>query len=219
MKVYFLLFGFIFLAVGCSPVKSTSEDERHQAELTLHEVQTNVDDFHHDLNCYKTDFHILESKLENQAATFAKLRETIQREYQGKIENLLVRLKEVESKNAKTEEQSKEILLAMKDLTRHADETAVALKQYRTRINDFEKTVIAQNLQLEEIKQMKGTLEEMATLLKSEEGTAALHRVRSGESLEKIAKQYNVSINSLKKINRLDEDLIMIGQELKIPSK
>lgn len=218
MKIYFAFFGMFFLVIGCSPVKSTSEDERHQAELTLHEVQTNVDDFNHDLNCYKTEFQILESKLENQATAFEKLKEKTQREYQAKIENLLVRLKEVENRNAKSEGQLKETLLAMKDLTRHADETTLALNQYRSRINDMEKTLIAQNIQLEEIKKMKGTLEEMAALLKSEDGTTALHRVRSGESLEKIAKKYNVSINSLKKINRLDEDLIMIGQELKIPS-
>ncbi|RMD51842.1 MAG: LysM peptidoglycan-binding domain-containing protein, partial [Nitrospirae bacterium] len=44
------------------------------------------------------------------------------------------------------------------------------------------------------------------------------HRVRPGETLYRIAKHYNVSIYSIKKINRLRRHRIYVGQILKIPT-
>ncbi len=215
----FLMLALFLVLYGCSPIKSTSEDERHQAELTLHEMQTKVDDFQHDLNCYKTEFQILESKLDGQQGSFAQLKEKFQKEYQEKIDVLIASLKEMEKKNQNTEKRAQEAVAAVKDLFKHAEKTSLALQQYQSKIGELEKTLVGQSLQLEEIKKIKGTLEELAVTLKEENNGGSVHRVSKGESLEKIAKQYNVSINNLKKINHLDEDLIMIGQELKIPSR
>lgn len=43
------------------------------------------------------------------------------------------------------------------------------------------------------------------------------HKVKSGESLGKIANKYNVSISTIKKTNKLKSDKITTGQRLKIP--
>lgn len=43
------------------------------------------------------------------------------------------------------------------------------------------------------------------------------HRIVSGDTLSEIAAQYSVSLDSLRRINRLDTDLIRIGQVLTIP--
>lgn len=220
MKAYFFLLSFIFLAYGCSPVKSNSQDERHQAELTLHEVKTKVDDFNHDLSCYKTEIQILESKLKNQEDAFEKLQDKMQTGYLAKVTEAFSRLQEVEKKTSAMEKQTKEAITVMKDLAKNTDEAALALNQYHSKISELEKSLSAQNLKLEEVKKIKNTLEEIILALKTEEGgKKTVHRVQAGESLEKIAKKYSVSLNQLKKLNHLDEDLIMIGQELKIPAK
>lgn len=44
------------------------------------------------------------------------------------------------------------------------------------------------------------------------------HRVRSGESLSLLAQRYNVQVSSLKKANKLNTDVVLIGQVLTIPS-
>lgn len=44
------------------------------------------------------------------------------------------------------------------------------------------------------------------------------YTVVSGDSLYKIAKKYNTTVDSLKKINNLSNDILSIGQVLKIPS-
>lgn len=44
------------------------------------------------------------------------------------------------------------------------------------------------------------------------------HVVEEGETLYRISKQYGVSVNRLKKINRLLSNNIVVGQQLKIPN-
>ncbi len=49
--------------------------------------------------------------------------------------------------------------------------------------------------------------------------TTTVHKVRKGESLDKIARRYGVTVAELKKANGLKNDKIKIGQSLKIPVK
>ncbi|WP_202078566.1 cell wall hydrolase [Caldalkalibacillus salinus] len=44
-----------------------------------------------------------------------------------------------------------------------------------------------------------------------------IHTVQSGDTLWSIAQEYKVEINELKQINQLENDLIHVGQEIKIP--
>jgi lipoprotein NlpD len=46
-----------------------------------------------------------------------------------------------------------------------------------------------------------------------------LHNVNKTDTLFSISKQYNISIENLKKINNLKKDSVMLGQKIKIPSK
>ncbi|MBI5346294.1 MAG: LysM peptidoglycan-binding domain-containing protein [Chlamydiae bacterium] len=66
---------------------------------------------------------------------------------------------------------------------------------------------------MEEIAKLKGTLEMIASSIKD----PSVYKVKQGDSLEKIAKANNVTVDALKKYNRLENDLIVVGQELKIP--
>lgn len=45
------------------------------------------------------------------------------------------------------------------------------------------------------------------------------HKVVSGDSLYSIAKKYNTTVDSIKQLNNLTSNLLMIGQEIKIPLK
>ncbi len=48
---------------------------------------------------------------------------------------------------------------------------------------------------------------------------ATTHKVRSGDSLYKLAKRYGVSVKAIKDANNLRDSDIKIGQKLKIPAK
>lgn len=48
--------------------------------------------------------------------------------------------------------------------------------------------------------------------------TVAEHTIRRGETLSEIAQRYQVSLSSLRSVNRISGDRIMVGQVLQIPS-
>ncbi len=48
---------------------------------------------------------------------------------------------------------------------------------------------------------------------------AGAHLVRAGDSLSSIAKRYRVPVNALKRLNRLRNDNIRVGQSLRIPGR
>ena len=54
---------------------------------------------------------------------------------------------------------------------------------------------------------------------KKKSSTNATHKVKSGESLAKIASKYGVTVNELKKANNLKGNTIHPGDKLKVPSK
>jgi N-acetylmuramoyl-L-alanine amidase len=54
---------------------------------------------------------------------------------------------------------------------------------------------------------------------KAKSQNVVLHKVKSGDSLSRLAKKYGVSMAELRSFNRLKSDNIQIGQTLKIPTK
>ncbi len=76
------------LAAGCSPLKSSPREEKHQLELTLLEMQTNLDDLRHDISCFKTDVQILDSRLKNQESSLSSLKEQDAEKNQTRLDSL-----------------------------------------------------------------------------------------------------------------------------------
>ena len=209
--------GVCFLMVSCSPIKSTSKDERLQLELTLHEVQTNLDDLRQDLNSFKTDLQIVDSKIGNQENQLEGVKQKQTTQTLAMIDTLSDRIKELEAKMAEGVKSRQAEISDIEKLSFHAKETNASLVQYKEKLIELESKVIAQNKRFDEVKKLKETLDAVALSLKlSNEGFFS-YKVKAGDSLEKIAKINNLSVEQLKKINNLDQDLIMIGQELKIP--
>jgi len=55
------------------------------------------------------------------------------------------------------------------------------------------------------------------TLLAGADGSGRTHVITNGDTLSEIARQYRVSLSSLRMVNQIDGDHIRIGQVLKIP--
>lgn len=214
MKIFCLLLAPLFFT-SCSPLRSSPSDGQHIFELSLHEVQTNLDDLRHDIHCFQTELQILEGRIlshENALATLGLDKQ------QERIDQLATQLQVLE-KHLEAEEKGKSKAGAeVKQLTSHANETTAALSQFKERILEIEHELLEQNRRFEELGKVKGNLEALVKTLKGVPDSK-LYRVSQGDTLEKIARNHETTVEKLKQLNKLENDFIAIGQQLKIPTK
>ena len=203
------------VAVACSPLRTSPHDEKHQLELTMHEVQTNLDDLRHDINCFQTELQIVEGRIKYFENALASLKQQDIEKQQAKIDQISHQLQGLEKKWSSWEKMRSGGKEELDQLSQHASETNASLTQFKDRIEELEKEILGQNRRLEALSKVKGNLESLAKSLKGVGGKT--YTVRSGDTLDKIAKENHTSIEKIKKLNNLDQDLIVVDQELKIP--
>ncbi|MBP7073872.1 MAG: LysM peptidoglycan-binding domain-containing protein [Rhabdochlamydiaceae bacterium] len=98
----------------------------------------------------------------------------------------------------------------LRALTHFSTQTTAALSSYRQQIGAIDS-------KLDEIAKLRSTLTELSRSASPIE--TASYQVKSGDSLEKIARKYQISVDALKRENNLSSDKIVVGQQLAIPTK
>ena len=83
---------------SCAPLRTSPHDEKHQWELKLHEVQTNLDDLRHDVSCFQTELQILDGRIKYYENAIASLKQQDIEKQQIKIEQITQDLSALEKK-------------------------------------------------------------------------------------------------------------------------
>jgi len=197
----------LFLLWGCSPIKSSPNDQEHQTELTLHQMKATLDDVSHDVQCFKTEIEILDEKIHH-----AKDQKTIEKinQKQKTIANELSTLTE---KVAVLQKKQSLISQDLDRLSSHSNNVTLSLKQFKDKISLLQKNQKNFDSAIGQLLELKTSIENIAKLSLSNKK----YKVQPGDSLEKIARQYKTSVDKLREANSLKDDLIVVGQELKIP--
>lgn len=208
----------LFLVMpSCTPLKSSPMEEKVQAELSLHEVQTNLDDLRHDLSNFHSEMEILDGLVKRQDSKEGGHNQIIEKLH-SKIDALTRQISALEKRSVQDEKKQLALMDDIKQLSQHANETTSALRQYKDHMKEMEMGYLAQNKRLDEVTKLKMTLETIAKSMRMLTPDQLTYKVKSGDSLDKIARNHKVTVEDIKKLNRLDQDLIVIGQDLKIPS-
>lgn len=97
----------------------------------------------------------------------------------------------------------------IRSLSNFSTQTTAALTVYRNQISAIDD-------KLSEISKLRSTLSQLSKPMSIE---TASYQVRAGDSLEKIARKFQVSVENLKQENNLSSDKIVVGQQIAIPSK
>ena len=179
-------------------------------------MQTNLEDLRHDTNCFQTELQILDGRIKYYENALANLKQQEIEKQQLKITQIVADLHALEKKWSAYEKVQQTEKKEMDHLTVHANETTSSLTQFKRKIGELEQDLLSQNKQLTELLKVKSTLE---TLAKATASPYKIYKVKAGDSLEKIAQSHQVKVEQIKKINHLEKDLIVVGQELKIPSE
>jgi chromosome segregation ATPase len=173
-----------------------------------------LDDLRHDINCFQTELQILDGRIKYYENTLSSLKQHDLEKQQAKIEQLTGQIQSLEKKWLTLEKNQTGEIAELETLSSHANETTAALAQFKNRINELEGEIHLQNRRFDEVAKLKGHIEYLA---KGFQGEFKLYRVKPGDSLEKIARTHKTAVEKIKKLNSLDQDLIVAGQELKIP--
>ncbi len=171
-----------------------SDRQMHSSALT--ELRYEIADVKHTLHNTQIEFQLLEEQVK-------KTKNTSSSELDKKIKQL------EDSQRKATEE--------IRQLSKYATQTGLCLSEYKTKITELEKALQQQHSILGEISHLKSNLVSIAQSLQKESSQEEIYRVRSGDSLEKIARMHKITLKQLQEANHLSHDKIRIGQELIIP--
>lgn len=203
---------------GCAPSMSSPNDVAHQLELSVHQVQTNLDDLRHDINCFQTELQILDGRIKYNENALASLKTQDIEKQQVKIDQLVAQIQSLEKRWNQHERSREQAAAELGQLSSHAEETTAALRQCKSRIEELEQELIASQRRFEELTKLKTHIESLAKSSKVSE-PYKIYKVKAGDSLEKIAKAHRTAVEKIKRLNNLEQDMIVVGQELKIPSE
>lgn len=91
------------------------------------------------------------------------------------------------------------------------------IKKWNKNIKNINKLKVGQKLKIYPKKSADSKKDKEKN--KKKKTKTKTHKVKKGESLSRIAKKYGVTVNDIKKANKLKKDDIKPGQTLKIPAK
>lgn len=200
----------LLLLTGCSSYVASVQEDKYRTDIAFNEMRIEISDLKHALNATQVEVEILEEKLKKQEAFLLN-----QKPQQGKSELLVQQMAQLEKKFASLQTMQEQAAQDLQQFRTHANETSKA-------IQGLSQEIQSQNRRFDEISKLKNTLSSLSKEMTRPQEVAApasatTHRVKSGDNLEKIARQYNTTARELKRFNNLSSDKIAIGQELKIP--
>jgi LysM repeat protein len=109
----------------------------------------------------------------------------------------------------------------LKAVKRYAEETASATLKLEQEIAEIARQTQEGGKRLDEVAHLRSTISSLTKAMSSSSKETKTHRVRPGDSLEKIARLYDCSIEAIRKANpRIPSGpnpKILVGQEIQIP--
>jgi LysM repeat protein len=213
--IYQILFFFIFDAACLHAARNRPSYEEDRSVI-FREILDCIDTLRHEVNNHEAEIRMFEEKFKTQDDILDSLRHQTTTSMQAVKDSVKGQSVNVESKLAGHESLAQSL---SNDFKSFAKDSTQALVEYKARLADLEKTIETQNRNIENLQAaMKSLLEAMQM---KESGTITqeatkIYRVKSGDSLEKIAKQNQTTIKKLKELNNLTSDQIIINQKLKL---
>lgn len=183
-----LMLAIPLLAGGCASQFAALQNNR-QSDIALEELRVEVADLKHALHAAEVEISLLEERLETPSKT---------------TENLST----LQHKIAVIERNQDKLSGEIRTLSTHANQMTSSLSHYRDQIQNL-------TSRFEDLEKIKNTL---SSISKSIGRSQTSYKVKAGDSLEKIARHHNTSVEAIKKANHLQTDRIVVGQELLVPN-
>lgn len=223
MRLY-LAIAFVLCAASlleAAPKRYAYEEE---TAILLRELRDGFDDMRHEVNNHESELRVFEEKLTTIEQTIDSLRSQVSEAALINKELVKENQASAEMKLNSLDSAVKGLIADFKQFKGHANDSSSVLGQYKQKMLEMEKLIESQNRNIENLQtalksmmdaiQVKNSLDKPVV---ADASGAKTYRVKSGDSLEKIARANGVTTTAIKELNNLSNDRINIGQVLKLP--
>lgn len=177
-----------------------------------------LDDLRRMVNNQEVEIRTFEEKVASQETILESVRAELREQSQGHKDLLKNQSGNLEMKIGSLETSNKGLVADLKQMKNGFNEVGETLKAYKDKIHQLEKMMELQNKNIENLQAALNSVMDAfkATSGITTDGSTKTYRVKAGDSLEKIARQNNMSVKALKELNGLTKDQIIVGQPLKV---
>ncbi len=189
-----------------------------QTAITMREMRTALDNLRHEISNHETEIKTYDEKLHNLETIIDSLRQQSTEVSQIQKEALKDSSANLEMKINSLETITKGLVADLRQFKNHANETAAALTQYKQKLAELEKILEIQNQNLDNFQTALKSLTDVLQVKSSLSSFSdKIYKVAPGDSLEKIARRHQTTVQAIKELNGLSNNKIIVGQTLKIP--
>ncbi|KAF3362643.1 Uncharacterized protein PHSC3_000882 [Chlamydiales bacterium STE3] len=212
------LLAFILLAQAPFFIEAYSSKASKEQAAALNDLQGTCSRLQHQFNNSKSEIKMFEERLLNFEVMLEAVRDEMGSSKEQQKESLNTKNQSLELRIAQLEQSNKALIADLKQFSTHANETSAAIKAYQKKITELESSIALQNRNLTNMQNA------LSSLLEAFQGKAdcletAFYKVKNGDSLAKIAKAHQTSVQAIKDLNGMHSDKIIVGKTLKIPCK
>jgi chromosome segregation ATPase len=199
------------LLVSCSNLVVSQRSDKQQMEFSVQKLKNEIEDLKQEMKAYQIEVGILEGKIMNHDEDLGYLQA---QDLPGKNGGRSLDSQTLMEKKVLEIERTLELLVRRFDrIEIESKEIAKSVGIYKQRFQDYEKFLQSQNDSIQELGKLKRNLKE----IREDALETTTYRVRAGDSIDKIARQFGTTPEQLKKMNQLHNDLILVGQEIRVP--
>jgi LysM repeat protein len=159
------------------------------------------------------ELSLLRQRIQNQELVLDSMHKEVSNLIKAAKESQSKALSSSDSRLKAMEKTLENLVRDLKQFKTHANDTASHMSELQKSFHKFEETTKLQAEQIKDLESAMRTLAQAMQLSKKKE----IYKVKSGDTLEKIAKKYNTSVEVIKSENDLANSTIYSGQELVIP--
>ncbi len=169
--------------------------------LAVQEMRSALDQVGFQIHGHQVEIDLFQERLDKLENSVDKLGGQVR---QGKQDRTL------EGRLSNLEKAHDTLITDLKSLKGHLNETSTALTSCQTKLTQIDKQLSS------DVKGLKRSLESMLALLQKGEPSGA-YVVKPGDSLGQIALDHKTDTKTLKQLNNLSSDKIVVGQKLTLP--
>lgn len=172
-----------------------------------------IDTLRYTLRSQQSDLKMLQERLNDYDEHFDLLRSDFKGALEQQAKGVTDALQKAQENQRHTAQLAAENSALRQDLTLMADH----VKQLHELIESLQAMLQQQNKKNQVLEKSFSTLLNSLGASNTLSSDGKEHKVQAGETLGEIAQKYGASLRLLKEHNHLDNDLIRVGQTLKIP--